>query len=74
MQLNLSQEQLNFLVFVQMLDDWHCTAFIEVVAEQYQKSKPFDTATFESTAQELKKLSTEKIAMLQSALNILGDL
>ena len=68
--LNLSQQQLEFLIFVDMQDDWHRSYFVEKVAEEYASSqeKPFDATEFEKMMAELQTLSTDRVANLQFAL------
>ncbi|MEH1777177.1 hypothetical protein [Nostoc sp.] len=74
--LNLSQQQLEFLATVDGQNDWHPSSFLEVVVEHYENSekKPFDRTEFENMMQELKTLTREKIAQLQIAFNIFGNL
>ncbi len=74
--LELSRQQLEFLIIVDGQDDWHPTAFINVVVECYESSqeKPFDKAEFQSMMAQIKTLTTAKIAELQIALNILESL
>lgn len=74
--LNLSQQQLEFLVIVDMQDDWHPSYFLERVVDHYtnSKEKPFDEAELESLMAELNKLTTERIANLQNALCAFGNI
>ncbi|MEH2102541.1 MAG: hypothetical protein V7K76_22875 [Nostoc sp.] len=74
--LDLSQKQLEFLAIVDGQDDWNPSAFLDVVTEHYEtaKEKPFDKTEFEKMMQEVRKLTTEKIAEFQIALNIMESL
>lgn len=76
--LNFTQRQLEFLIIVSEGEDWHPTAFADVVAEDHQEGTfPKHALTnfeFEGLRQELKRLSVEKIADLQAAINYLGSL
>ncbi len=68
--LKFTQAQFEFLVFVDMQDDWHRSYFVERVAEQYASSLelPFNEAEFENMMRELQTLSTDRVANLQFAL------
>jgi hypothetical protein len=70
MMLKLSHQQLEFLIFVDIQDDWHRSYFVQKVAEQYASSqeKPFDEAEFENLMAQLQTLSTDRVANLQFAL------
>ena len=70
--LRLNEKQLEFLIIVDMQDDWHPAAFLDIVAENHSKNKAIEERDFDSLMEKLGKLSTEKIAELQVALNILG--
>lgn len=67
--LKFTQAQFEFLVFVDMQDDWHRSYFVERVSEQYASSeKPFDATEFENMMRELQTLTTDRVANLQAAL------
>lgn len=74
--IKLSQQQLEFLIIVDMQDDWHPAYFIEKVAEYYENSeeKPFDRPEFENMMTRLKTLTTKRIANLQVALCAFGNI
>ena len=72
----LNEKQLEFLIIVDMQDDWHPAYFLEKVAEHYENSeeKPFDKSDFENMMTRLKTLTTERIANLQIALCAFGNI
>ncbi len=77
--LKLTLQQLEFLAFVEQGDDWNPKYFLDVVFRHYNNGDFPDgvaiaDSEFESMMQELSKLSVEKIANLQLALNIFGSL
>ncbi|MBE9038858.1 hypothetical protein [aff. Roholtiella sp. LEGE 12411] len=76
--LKFTQNQLEFLLFVQSQDDWHCEAFVKVVQSQrnenFMPDKKLDEAEFEEMMEKLEAFSKEKICNLQTALNYLQSL
>lgn len=74
--LNLTQQQLKFLIIVDMEDNWHPSYFLERVVVHYANSeqKPFNEVELENMMAELKKLSTDRIANLQFALCAFGNI
>ncbi|MEH1779714.1 MAG: hypothetical protein V7L26_11475 [Nostoc sp.] len=71
--LKLNSQQLKFLASVQLSDDWHATAFMDIVTDYKQQSNLQETE-FQNTIAELQKLSLDEIASFQMALNILNSL
>jgi hypothetical protein len=71
MQLRLNQQELEFLIFVDYQDDWHWSAFVDVI-EDFKTMLPSDS--FIKVKAELTKLNQEQMIDLQYALNILGNL
>lgn len=63
----LNEKQLEFLIIVDMQDDWHPAYFLEKVAEHYENSeeKPIERPDFENMMTRLKTLRTERIANQQ---------
>ncbi|MCC5619701.1 hypothetical protein LC605_32690 [Nostoc sp. CHAB 5836] len=76
MGIKLSQQQLEFLIIVDMQDDWHPAYFLEKVTEYYTNinEKPFNRPEFENMMRELKALTTERVANLQKALCAFGNI
>ncbi|AUB36018.1 hypothetical protein COO91_01917 [Nostoc flagelliforme CCNUN1] len=74
--LKFTQAQFEFLLFVDMQDDWHRSYFFERVSEQYASSPelPFDATEYENLMTELQTLSTDRVANLQFALCAFGNI
>lgn len=71
--LRLNQKQLKFLASVQQADDWHASAFLDVVIG-CKKGSNLQETEFQNAIAELQKLSLDETASFQMALNILNSL